>query len=183
MAYVINVPNHELPYGELITRIFEAFHVPLNYKKGEDPKRYDYFEETFLTMSQLKRENGVWWLRIGENRRRDNEEVAPAENEEVHEEEQNLEFDWEAEIDEAAFQGNQGQEISSMMLKMRFKNLRRRSTAQVVIETDSISTAHNVHTPTHESVHESTHHGSVADMNDQDQKEESTQHEGHASND
>ncbi|GAB2288335.1 hypothetical protein Dimus_022668 [Dionaea muscipula] len=41
MAYVINVPNHELPYGELLTRIFEAFHVPLNYKKGEDPKRRD----------------------------------------------------------------------------------------------------------------------------------------------
>ncbi|GAB2266079.1 hypothetical protein Dimus_001107 [Dionaea muscipula] len=66
MAYVINVPNHELPYGELLTRIFEAFHVPLNYKKGEDPKRYDYFEETFITMSQLKRENGVWWLDQGE---------------------------------------------------------------------------------------------------------------------
>ncbi|GAB2271234.1 hypothetical protein Dimus_006076 [Dionaea muscipula] len=39
MSYVINVPNHELPYGELLTRIFEAFNVPLNYKKGEDPKR------------------------------------------------------------------------------------------------------------------------------------------------
>ncbi|GAB2285823.1 hypothetical protein Dimus_020262 [Dionaea muscipula] len=38
MAYVINVANHELPYGELLTRIFEAFNVPLNYKKGEDPK-------------------------------------------------------------------------------------------------------------------------------------------------
>ncbi|GAB2275543.1 hypothetical protein Dimus_010300, partial [Dionaea muscipula] len=94
MAYVINVPNHELPYGELLTRIFEAFHVPLNYKKGEDPKRYDYFEETFLTMSQLKRENGVWWLGSGENRRRDDEEVAPAEA--VNEEEQHQEFDWEA---------------------------------------------------------------------------------------
>ncbi|GAB2283995.1 hypothetical protein Dimus_018476 [Dionaea muscipula] len=108
MAYVINVPNHELPYGELLTRIFEAFHMPLNYKKGEDPKRYDYFEETFLSMSQLKRENRVWWLRIGENRRRDDEEVAPAENEEVHEEEQNPEFDWEAEIDKAALQGESG---------------------------------------------------------------------------
>ncbi|GAB2273020.1 hypothetical protein Dimus_007832 [Dionaea muscipula] len=54
MAYVINVPNHELPYGELLTRIFEAFHVPLNHKKGEDPKRYDYFEETFLIMCSEK---------------------------------------------------------------------------------------------------------------------------------
>ncbi|GAB2294761.1 hypothetical protein Dimus_028955 [Dionaea muscipula] len=74
-------------------------------RKGENPKRYDYFEETFLTMSQLKRENGVWWLGIGENRRRDDEEVAPTENEEVHEEEQNQEFDWEAAVDEAAVEG------------------------------------------------------------------------------
>ncbi|GAB2278809.1 hypothetical protein Dimus_013483, partial [Dionaea muscipula] len=59
---------------ELLTRIFEALYVPLNYKKGEDLKRYDYFEETFLTMCQLKRENGVWWLGSGENRRRDDEE-------------------------------------------------------------------------------------------------------------
>ncbi|GAB2290744.1 hypothetical protein Dimus_025017 [Dionaea muscipula] len=58
MAYVINVSNHELPYGELLTKIFEAFSVPLNHKKGEDPKRYDYFEETFLTMCQLKRIDG-----------------------------------------------------------------------------------------------------------------------------
>ncbi|GAB2284034.1 hypothetical protein Dimus_018516 [Dionaea muscipula] len=81
MTYVINVPNHELPYGELLTRIFEAFHVPLNYMKGEDPKS-------------------------GENRRRDDEEVAPAEV--VNEEEQHQEFDWEAEIDEAVDQGESG---------------------------------------------------------------------------
>ncbi|GAB2278425.1 hypothetical protein Dimus_013109, partial [Dionaea muscipula] len=84
MAYVINVPNHEMPYGELLTRIFEAFHVPLNYKKGEDPKS-------------------------GEHRRRDNEEAAPAENEEVNVEEGVQQVsDWEAVIDEAALQGESG---------------------------------------------------------------------------
>ncbi|GAB2272928.1 hypothetical protein Dimus_007743 [Dionaea muscipula] len=36
----------------------EAFDVPLIDKQGEEPKRYDFFEETFLTMCQLKRENG-----------------------------------------------------------------------------------------------------------------------------
>ncbi|GAB2299748.1 hypothetical protein Dimus_033802 [Dionaea muscipula] len=81
MAYVINVPNHELPYGEHLTRIFEAFHMPLNYKKGEDRKS-------------------------GENKRRDDEEVAPAEA--VNEEELNHEFDWEASVDEAANQGESG---------------------------------------------------------------------------
>ncbi|GAB2273598.1 hypothetical protein Dimus_008386 [Dionaea muscipula] len=41
-------------------------------------------------------------------KRRDDEEVALTENEEVPEEEQNPEFDWEAEIDEAALQGESG---------------------------------------------------------------------------
>ncbi|GAB2294888.1 hypothetical protein Dimus_029080, partial [Dionaea muscipula] len=71
MAYVISIPQHELPYGELLTRIFEAFEMLLNDKEGDDPVKTDYFEETFLTMCQLKREQGVWWLGIGENRRRD----------------------------------------------------------------------------------------------------------------
>ncbi|GAB2292326.1 hypothetical protein Dimus_026573, partial [Dionaea muscipula] len=75
-------------------------------RQGEEPKRYDFFEETFLTMCQLKRENGVWWLGTSDHRRRDDdvEEVnddAPAGNEE----EQNQECDWEAVVDEAALQG------------------------------------------------------------------------------
>ncbi|GAB2269000.1 hypothetical protein Dimus_003929 [Dionaea muscipula] len=41
----------------------------------------------------------------GENRRRDDEEVAPAENEAVNEEEQNPKFDSEVVVDEAALQG------------------------------------------------------------------------------
>ncbi|GAB2285751.1 hypothetical protein Dimus_020188 [Dionaea muscipula] len=69
--------------------VFEAYEVPLNDKEGEEPKRLDFFEETFLTMSQLKRENGVWWLDIGVNRRRDEDEDAPAKNEEVNQENNN----------------------------------------------------------------------------------------------
>ncbi|GAB2266883.1 hypothetical protein Dimus_001871 [Dionaea muscipula] len=80
MTYVINVPNHELPYGELLTRI--------------------------LKPSFSLRENGVWWLGSGENRRRDDEEVAPTEA--VNEEEQNQEFEWEAKVNEAADQGESG---------------------------------------------------------------------------
>ncbi|GAB2285879.1 hypothetical protein Dimus_020314 [Dionaea muscipula] len=82
------------------------FGVPLVDKKGEEPKRYDYFEETFLTMCKLTRENGVWWIGTGENRRRDDEIEAPAE--EVHEEEVQNDFDWEAVIDEVADQGESG---------------------------------------------------------------------------
>ncbi|GAB2294948.1 hypothetical protein Dimus_029139, partial [Dionaea muscipula] len=85
MAYVISVPSHELPYGDLLTRVFEAFEVPLNDKEGENPITTDFFEETFLRMCQLKREDGIWWLGTGANRRIDDiaEEVnAEVENDE-----------------------------------------------------------------------------------------------------
>ncbi|GAB2299687.1 hypothetical protein Dimus_033744 [Dionaea muscipula] len=64
MSYVISMKDHELPYGDWLTMVFEEFGVPLVNKKGEEPKRYDYFEETFLTMCKLKREDGIWWIGI-----------------------------------------------------------------------------------------------------------------------
>ncbi|GAB2280935.1 hypothetical protein Dimus_015551 [Dionaea muscipula] len=107
MSYVISVKDHELPCGDWLTRIFEAFGVPLVDKKGEEPKKYNFFEETFLTMCKLTRENGVWRIGTGENRRRDDDDVAPEEEAEAEEENQ-AEFDWEAVIDEAAEQGESG---------------------------------------------------------------------------
>ncbi|GAB2273779.1 hypothetical protein Dimus_008558 [Dionaea muscipula] len=107
MSYVISVKDHELPYGDWLTMVFEEFSVPLLDKKGEEPKKYDFFEETFLTMCKLTKENGVWWIGSGENRRRDDEIEAPTE--EVHEEKEGQnDFDWEAVIDEAADQGESG---------------------------------------------------------------------------
>ncbi|GAB2281426.1 hypothetical protein Dimus_016017 [Dionaea muscipula] len=122
MSYVISVKDHELPYGDWLTMVFEEFGVPLVDKKGEEPKilsskslpshgeekcpqerLVNFFEDTFLTMCKLIRENGVWWISTGENRRRDDEIEAPAE--EVNEEEVQNDFDWEAVIDEAADQG------------------------------------------------------------------------------
>ncbi|GAB2290708.1 hypothetical protein Dimus_024982 [Dionaea muscipula] len=108
MSYVISVKDHELPYGDWLTMAFEAFGVPLVDKKGEEPKRYDYFEETFLTMCKLTRENGVWWIGSGENRRRDDEVEAPEEEAEEEEEGNKAEFDWEAVIDEATVEGESG---------------------------------------------------------------------------
>ncbi|GAB2297928.1 hypothetical protein Dimus_032013, partial [Dionaea muscipula] len=109
-SYVITMKDHELPYGDWLTMVFEAFGAPLVDKQGEEPKRYDYFEEEFLSMCQLKRENRVWWLGSGENKRRDDEGVAPAENEEVNEEEAEAQpnFDGEVVVDEAALQGESG---------------------------------------------------------------------------
>ncbi|GAB2268354.1 hypothetical protein Dimus_003319 [Dionaea muscipula] len=121
MSYVISMKDHELPYGDWHTMVFEEFGVPLVDKKGEEPKRYDYFEETFLTMCKLKRENGVWWVRTGENRRRD-DKIDAQEEEAEEEEEDQTEFDWEVVIDEAAVQGESDQMISFLMLKWMLKS-------------------------------------------------------------
>ncbi|GAB2290407.1 hypothetical protein Dimus_024685 [Dionaea muscipula] len=102
MSYVISIKDHELPYGDWLTMVFEAFNVPLIDKQGEEPKRYDFFEETFLTMCQLKRENGVWWIGTGEHRRRDDEVEEVNEEEEVQHD-----FDWEAVNDEDEVQGEE----------------------------------------------------------------------------
>ncbi|GAB2270037.1 hypothetical protein Dimus_004952 [Dionaea muscipula] len=73
MSYVISMKDHELPYGDWLTLVFEAFGVPLVIKKGEEPKKYDFFEDTFLTMCKSTGENGIWWIGSGENRRRDDD--------------------------------------------------------------------------------------------------------------
>ncbi|GAB2286699.1 hypothetical protein Dimus_021093 [Dionaea muscipula] len=84
-------------------RVFEAFEVPLNDKEGEDLVNTDFYDHTFLNMYQLKRENVIWWLRIGVNKRRDEieNEEAQSENVEMNEEE-NMEENvvWETENEE-----------------------------------------------------------------------------------
>ncbi|GAB2290477.1 hypothetical protein Dimus_024754, partial [Dionaea muscipula] len=108
MSYVISVKDHELPYGDWLTMVFEGFGVPLVDKKGEEPKRYDFFEETFLTMCKLTRENGIWWIGSGENRRRDDDEVAPEEEAEDEDEGNKDEFGRKVVIDEATIEGESG---------------------------------------------------------------------------
>ncbi|GAB2300508.1 hypothetical protein Dimus_034551 [Dionaea muscipula] len=108
MSYVISMKDHELPFGDWLTMIFEAFGVPLVDKKGEEPKRYDFFEDTFLAMCKLTRENGIWWIGSGENRRRDDDVDVPEEEAEEEEERNQDGFDWEAVIDEAAVEGESG---------------------------------------------------------------------------
>ncbi|GAB2301358.1 hypothetical protein Dimus_035386 [Dionaea muscipula] len=109
MSYVISMKDHELPYGDWLTLIFEAFGVPLVIKKGEEPKKYDFFEDTFLTMCKLTRENGIWWIGSGENRRRDNDGDAPEVEAEDEDEGNKDDFDWEAVIDEATVEGNRAE--------------------------------------------------------------------------
>ncbi|GAB2265876.1 hypothetical protein Dimus_000907 [Dionaea muscipula] len=108
MSYVISMKDHELPYGDWLTMVFEAFGVPLVVKKGEEPKKYDFFEDTFLTMCKLTRENGIWWIGSGENRRRDDDVDVPEEEAEEKDEGNKDDFDWEAVIDEATVEGESG---------------------------------------------------------------------------
>ncbi|GAB2283129.1 hypothetical protein Dimus_017659 [Dionaea muscipula] len=108
MSYVISVKDHELPYGDWLTTVFDAFGVPLVDKKGEEPKRYDFFEDTFLTMCKLTRENGIWWIGSGENRRRDDDGDAPEVEAEDEDEGNKDDFDWEAVIDEATVERESG---------------------------------------------------------------------------
>ncbi|GAB2280664.1 hypothetical protein Dimus_015292, partial [Dionaea muscipula] len=115
MSYVISMKDHELPYGDWLTLVFEAFGVPLVIKKGEEPKKYDFFEDTFLTMCKLTRENGIWWIGSGENRRRDDDEAAP--EEEAEKEDEKDDFGGKAVMDEATVEGNRGRMIDFMMLE------------------------------------------------------------------
>ncbi|GAB2290308.1 hypothetical protein Dimus_024586, partial [Dionaea muscipula] len=97
--------DHELPYGDWLTLVFEAFGVPLVIKKGEEPKKYDFFEDTFLTMCKLTREDGIWMVGSGENGRRVEDEATQEEEAEGDDEGNKDDFDWEAVIDEATVEG------------------------------------------------------------------------------
>ncbi|GAB2302008.1 hypothetical protein Dimus_036033 [Dionaea muscipula] len=85
LASILGVPgetvkDHELPHGDWLTMVFEAFDVPLIAKQGAELKR-----------------------------RRYDEIDAPAVNEEVFEEEEvQHEFDWESVNEEAEIQGESG---------------------------------------------------------------------------
>ncbi|GAB2270339.1 hypothetical protein Dimus_005242, partial [Dionaea muscipula] len=89
-------------YGDWLTLVFEAFGVPLVIKKGEEPKKYDFFEDTFLTMCRPTGEDGIWWIGSGENRRRDDDEATQEEEAEGDDERNKDDFGREAIIDEAS---------------------------------------------------------------------------------
>ncbi|GAB2265990.1 hypothetical protein Dimus_001020 [Dionaea muscipula] len=95
MSYVMFMKDHELPYGDWLTMVFEEFGAPLVDKKGEEPKRT--VEKRGWSLVDRK------WRK----RRRDNMVDAPEEEAEEEEENQ-TEFDWEVVIDKAAEQGESG---------------------------------------------------------------------------
>ncbi|GAB2301405.1 hypothetical protein Dimus_035431 [Dionaea muscipula] len=46
MVYVIGVRHHELPNGEMLTRVFEAFEVPLDDKEENVEEKKEESEKT-----------------------------------------------------------------------------------------------------------------------------------------
>ncbi|GAB2272532.1 hypothetical protein Dimus_007355 [Dionaea muscipula] len=125
MSYVISMKDHESPHGDWLTLVFEAFGVPLVIKKGEEPKKYDFFEDTFLTMCKPTQREWSLVDRKWRERRRDEDIDVPAEEEAEKEEENETGFDLEAVIDEAATEGESGSERSFMMPRIRIKALRK----------------------------------------------------------
>ncbi|GAB2288839.1 hypothetical protein Dimus_023150 [Dionaea muscipula] len=64
-------------------------------------------DENLMEARRVK-ENGVWWIGSGENRRRDDDVDAPEEEAEEEDEGNKDDFDWEAVIDEVAVEGESG---------------------------------------------------------------------------
>ncbi|GAB2266777.1 hypothetical protein Dimus_001765 [Dionaea muscipula] len=54
------------------------------------------------------KDNGIWWIGSGENRRRDDDEATQEEEAEGEDEGNQDDFDWEAVIDEATVEGESG---------------------------------------------------------------------------
>ncbi|GAB2275565.1 hypothetical protein Dimus_010324 [Dionaea muscipula] len=84
----LTIADHELPYGDWLTMVFEEFGVPPVDKKGEEPKRYDYFRGDFPHHVQAdkrewclmgwnleKTEEEMMWLMLRKKRMRKKEEI------------------------------------------------------------------------------------------------------------
>ncbi|GAB2303482.1 hypothetical protein Dimus_037472 [Dionaea muscipula] len=112
------ITNYPTEIGSLW---FSSILSSLVDKTGEEPKIYDYFQDTFLTMCKLTSENGIWWIGSGENRRRDDDVDAPEEEAKEEDEGNKDDFDWEVVVEEVATEGNPAQERNFMMPRIRIK--------------------------------------------------------------
>ncbi|GAB2297405.1 hypothetical protein Dimus_031510 [Dionaea muscipula] len=67
-----------------------------------------FMDLTYMDHLMARRENGIWWIGSGENRRRDDDVDVPEEEAEEEDEGNKDDFDWEAVIDEATVEGESG---------------------------------------------------------------------------
>ncbi|GAB2285689.1 hypothetical protein Dimus_020128 [Dionaea muscipula] len=73
--------------------------------KSGELKPFQRFVHFLVMKNVVPRENGIWWIGSGENRRRDDDVDAPEEEEDEGNKD---DFDWEAVIDEATVEGESG---------------------------------------------------------------------------
>ncbi|GAB2295791.1 hypothetical protein Dimus_029947 [Dionaea muscipula] len=93
-----------------ITRRFandENLMAAIRVKSGE-LKPFQRFVHFLVMKNVVPRENGVWWIGSGENRRRDDDVDAPEEEAEKEDEGNKDDFDWETVVEEAAVEGESG---------------------------------------------------------------------------
>ncbi|GAB2275539.1 hypothetical protein Dimus_010296 [Dionaea muscipula] len=93
-----------------ITRRFtndENIMAARRVKSGE-LKPFQRFVYFLVMKNMVPRENGIWWIGSGANRRRDDDMDVPEEEAEEEEERNQGDFDWEAVIDEATVEGESG---------------------------------------------------------------------------
>ncbi|GAB2288552.1 hypothetical protein Dimus_022882 [Dionaea muscipula] len=93
---------------------------------GEEPKKYDFFQDTFLTMCKLTRENGIWWIEV--EKIEEGMMTRHLRGRGIGEDEGNrVDFDLEAPLMRQPSRGNRGRGRSSMMSRKMLKALRNRS--------------------------------------------------------
>ncbi|GAB2302397.1 hypothetical protein Dimus_036410 [Dionaea muscipula] len=117
MAYVVSIKDHESPYGDWMTMIFEAFGVPLVIKREKNLRNMISLKIPSSPCVSLPRENGIWWIGSGENRRRDDDEATQEEEAEGEDEGNRVDFGGRRSLMRQAVEGESGSGRSSMMLE------------------------------------------------------------------
>ncbi|GAB2273597.1 hypothetical protein Dimus_008385 [Dionaea muscipula] len=102
LATILGVPGKNGIY-EYINEVWEES----KYTKPLEITRRFANDENIMAARRVK-ENGIWWIGSGENRRRDDDVDAPEEEAEDEDEGNKDDFDWEAVIDEATIEGESG---------------------------------------------------------------------------
>ncbi|GAB2288187.1 hypothetical protein Dimus_022528 [Dionaea muscipula] len=102
LATILGVPGAN-GICEYIKEVWEES----KYTKPLEITRRFANDENIMAARRVK-ENEIWWIGSGENRRRDNDVAAPEGEAEEEEERNKDDFDWEAVIDEATVEGESG---------------------------------------------------------------------------
>ncbi|GAB2298144.1 hypothetical protein Dimus_032215 [Dionaea muscipula] len=102
LATIIGVPGK----NGICEYIKEVWEESKYTKPLEITRRFANDENTMV--ARRVKENEIWWIGSGENRRRDDDVDVPEKEAEEEDEGNKDDFDWEAVIDEATVEGESG---------------------------------------------------------------------------